>query len=269
MSAAQEKVQSTPGRLTTVFLAGVIAAAAIGYFVGISAGVPKRDRIPTQPSIATSANDDDEAIFSRSYAQMRRSGLAPAEVQAVSLEQVPQPEFNLFAEIVPDPGEKLVSLSQRSSGRAFNGAPPVIPHAVENTNDAACYACHGKGMVIEDRVARRMSHEFLPNCMQCHAPPPPAPFAAQDTSVENDFAGAMAPIAGKRAYPGAPPTIPHSTWMRNECISCHGGTTGWAGMESTHPWRSACMQCHAPSAVLDQAVASEVRFLSGPEESNP
>jgi cytochrome c-type protein NapB len=39
-----------------------------------------------------------------------------------------------------------VSTQIRASRRAFNGAPPVIPHAVENTSDAACYACHGQGM---------------------------------------------------------------------------------------------------------------------------
>ncbi len=135
--------------------------------------------------------------------------------------------------------------------------PPIIPHAIQNTNDAACYACHSNGVQMAGLKASVMSHGFLANCTQCHAAPPPPPFQDVDAEVATDFVGLPAPLAGHRAYPGAPPTIPHSRWMRDKCTACHGGPNGWAGMESTHPWRTNCTQCHAPSAVLDQAIAAD------------
>jgi nitrate reductase (cytochrome), electron transfer subunit len=61
---------------------------------------------------------------------------------------------------------------------------------------------------------------------------------------------------GERAGPGAPPTVPHATTMRERCSSCHG-VAGALGMRSTHPWRESCTQCHAPSAVLDQRAPAD------------
>jgi cytochrome c-type protein NapB len=57
--------------------------------------------------------------------------------------------------------------------------------------------------------------------------------------------------SGVRAYTGAPPEIPHSTWMRETCLACHGGT-GAEGLRTRHPQRQSCTQCHAPSAGLNQ-----------------
>jgi cytochrome c-type protein NapB len=98
-----------------------------------------------------------------------------------------------------------------------------------------------------------MSHPRRDSCLQCHvvaadprpllgAEPPPPPATA--------FAG-LPPRRGDRAWAGAPPAIPHATWMRERCTSCHG-PLGALGMRSTHPWRASCEQCHAPSAALDQ-----------------
>jgi len=178
---------------------------------------------------------------------------------------VPQSSgYDLFAKIVPSSEEKAASSKLRASRRAFNGAPPIIPHAVETTSDAACYACHSKGLRLGNLKASVMSHEFLANCTQCHAPPTPTPFQDVDASVDSSFVGLPAPEAGARAYPGAPPTIPHSRWMRSNCLACHGGPNGWAGMESTHPWRTNCTQCHAPSAKLDQAFSTESATMLPP-----
>ncbi|MCH5375579.1 MAG: nitrate reductase cytochrome c-type subunit, partial [Planctomycetes bacterium] len=123
---------------------------------------------------------------------------------------------------------------------------------------AACYACHGEGAVIGQRIANRMSHGPLSNCLQCHAAPPPQPFAELETAEPvNTFVGLAAPVSAERAFEGAPPIIPHSTWMREQCLSCHGGLVGWPGLEVTHRWRTNCRQCHATSAVLEQAIAAD------------
>jgi cytochrome c-type protein NapB len=261
--------QATLARSTGVFLSGVIALAAVGYFVGISDGVPQEDAEPMAMVLRAhhSAAGIGTAVVlpATSYAEMRRSETGPTSRWSPALDQIPQPAYDQFAEIKPSEAEKQQSTLTRASRRAFNGAPPVVPHAVERTDDAACYACHGQGMRIEDRVANRMSHGFLANCLQCHGAPPPQPFADADATVENSFVGLAAPLEGARAFPGAPPTIPHSTWMRDQCLACHSRQAGWAGLESTHPWRRNCQQCHAPSAVLDQAVAANViGFLPAP-----
>ncbi|HRC56557.1 MAG TPA: hypothetical protein PKU97_11575, partial [Kofleriaceae bacterium] len=78
-----------------------------------------------------------------------------------------------------------------------------------------------------------------------------APSLPLQEVADSAFVGLPAPGRGERAWPGAPPTIPHTTWMRERCDSCHG-VWGASGLRSTHPWRQSCTQCHAPAAALDQ-----------------
>ncbi len=284
MSGASQSHGSV-GRSTVLFLSLVIAVATVGFFAGINDGVPGEHFIPVAGAISAEPirppdNASSQAgphqpgqtgaIPAASYSQMRRADTGPTSRWKSTLDQIPQPAYDLFAELKPSEEEKQASTLVRASRRAFNGAPPIIPHAVERTSDAACFACHGHGLRIGDRVAQRMSHEFLANCLQCHAPPPPTALAAVDVRVENTFVGLPAPTKGERAFPGAPPTIPHSTWMREQCLACHGGQAGWPGLESTHPWRSNCQQCHAPSAKLEQAVTtSSIGFLPPPVMADP
>ena len=248
-------------RLATVFLSSVIAMAVIGFLVGIGAGVPKPDGVNQSSLIelrpSDSAAADTKLIPALSYASIANSPMGPTKTWQATPQSLPQPEFELYNKIEPSETEKAASSKLRASRRAYNGAPPIIPHPVENTNDAACYACHSGGVKLAGVKASVMSHAFLANCVQCHAPMAPAPFQTIDSTVETTFVGLPAPKEGKRAYKGAPPTIPHSRWMRENCNACHGGPHGWAGMESTHPWRTNCVQCHAPSAALDQMPESE------------
>jgi cytochrome c-type protein NapB len=69
--------------------------------------------------------------------------------------------------------------------------------------------------------------------------------------AENAFVGSVSPSKGSRAWPQAPPTIPHPTFMRNDCMSCHG-PNGLFGLRTPHPDRQSCFQCHVPEAGLDQ-----------------
>ncbi len=266
---SQSTGKGSAGRATTLFLVGVIGVAVVGYCVGITDGVPEagletasqNDTLKPDAQVEGGAG---QVIPATTYAMMRRTDDRIAAGKPTSIKTIPQPEYDLFAEIKPSEADKARSTETRASRRHFNGAPPIIPHAVEKTSDAACYACHGNGLKIGDRVAGKMSHGFLANCLQCHAPPTPQIFASFDLEVQTDFVGLAAPMKGDRAFPGAPPTIPHSTWMRQDCLSCHGGTTVWSGFQSTHPWRVACKQCHAPSASLNQSPMLEVGFVPGP-----
>lgn len=135
--------------------------------------------------------------------------------------------------------------------RAFFGAPPVIVHRgiITSERNTDCLQCHAK----ENRIERRQQaiapvpHAEYSQCTQCHvkADPSATPFGAA-----NAFVGLDLPGKGSRAHPLAPPTVPHKTFMRDNCLSCHGPTGLWR-IKSKHPHRSQCLQCHAPEAKQD------------------
>jgi len=135
--------------------------------------------------------------------------------------------------------------------RAFFGAPPVIVHRgiILSERNTDCLQCHAK----ENRIERRhkaiapVPHAEYSQCTQCHVKANPAatPFGA-----DNTFVGLDLPGKGSRAFPQAPPTVPHKTFMRGNCLSCHGPTGLWR-VKSKHPHRSQCLQCHAPEARQD------------------
>jgi len=143
------------------------------------------------------------------------------------------------------------SIEQRASLRAFEGAPPVIPHAIADLHVQTCRECHAQGLRAGNKVARMVSHTYLPNCTQCHVE---AGVTARggERGPENTFAG-LRPSGhgGTRAWAGAPPVMPHATFMRTNCVSCHG-EHGYAGWRPDHLSRTNCVQCHAPGAAFDQ-----------------
>lgn len=259
-------------RMSTIFFAAVMGFAVVGYLIGIEDGVPQADGasasslvVENEP-VQAGADGASAPIATVSYAEMPSTTVGRTADGPTSLGQLPQPAYDLFAEIVLSSKDKQQSAAIRASRRAFNGAPPIIPHAIEGTSDSACYLCHANGMAVGPLRASAMSHGFLANCTQCHVSPAPPQLQAYESQVETTFVGLPAPLAGKRAFPGAPPTIPHSQWMRSNCNACHGGPNGWAGMESNHPWRTNCTQCHAPSAALDQGIVATTLPMLPPIE---
>ena len=156
--------------------------------------------------------------------------------------------------------QKLFALAIRESNRAFNGAPPTVPHPIDQFSNQSCMVCHGVGLSLESLRIPKMSHQYLENCTQCHVEAMSRDLPEREFSGTT-FVGLPAPTGGPRAFPNAPPQIPHSTWMRSSCMSCHG-PTGQFGIRTTHPWRSNCQQCHAPSSLLDQIqLDSQPNFL--------
>lgn len=143
------------------------------------------------------------------------------------------------------------TLAARAETRAYLGAPPTIPHPVSPRDASGCLGCHGgAGTVLDGRVATPIPHPAYQSCTQCHAPEGPRLIPPSSLEVSNSFTGARSTLLGARAWPGAPPLIPHPTTMRESCISCHG-PQGAPGIRTTHPERVSCTQCHAPSAALD------------------
>lgn len=152
----------------------------------------------------------------------------------------------------------------RLQRRAYDGAPPTIPHEVGQLAMPDCIACHLDGMRVAGRVAPRMSHDRLDSCVMCHvvARDPRRDVKTPAPLTENTFVGLRRQAEPTRAWLGAPPTVPHTTRMRGECVSCHG-TFGTPGLQSSHPWRQSCQQCHAPNAELDRRAPVQLGAVVG------
>jgi cytochrome c-type protein NapB len=265
-------------------LAVVISAAVVGYFVGLTGAReggpapwrPLRQETPMGRAVAErgstapdaprdrSPSAQEDAIPATAYWEMRADRTGPNRDWSNTLASLVQPTLDPFSQATQrteDPArleqELLATLAARATRRAYNGAPPVVPHRIDQESPANCIACHGPGLMVEDRRASRIPHALLSNCVQCHvedrgaAPMGTGGAQVAPLLVLNGFRGLPAPLGGERAWIGAPPTVPHSTLMRSDCLSCHGGG-GPLGMRSAHPWRSNCLQCHSTSWVLDQ-----------------
>ena len=239
-------------RAVQLFLAGVIGMAFVGFFVGIRQGAPRPE---PKPVVHEAPEAHPEAVPATAYHDFDQRRLGRNRQWKTTLASLEQPTQDLFA--VPERSEagRRETLAARASRRAFDGAPPVIPHPIDQRATASCLACHGDGVAIgtsSKQVVRatRMSHGVLANCTQCHVESQAAELEKAPLS-ENTFVGKPAPFGGRRAWNGAPPVVPHAVFMRETCVSCHG-PGGAEPIRTTHAWRTNCLQCHAPSAVLDQ-----------------
>ena len=167
-------------------------------------------------------------------------------------------DADLAALSVPTPAAGTVAdaLAARASLRSYDGAPPRIPHAVRQDAAPECLSCHEDGLTLRGRSALAMSHTELTSCTQCHvvaqAPMPGGEALPPDPrDVPSSFVGMASPDHGPRAWSIAPPQVPHKVFMRERCESCHGDL-GRGGMQTPHPWRDNCEQCHAGPAEVDQ-----------------
>ncbi|MCH2175713.1 MAG: nitrate reductase cytochrome c-type subunit [Lentisphaeria bacterium] len=130
------------------------------------------------------------------------------------------------------------------AGRAYSGAPPVISHPIDNEMpiQSDCLSCHKNGGYTPkfEAYAPVTPHPELIYCRQCHVP------KDSDTLFrENTFEPGNPRLTGP-IIPGGPPQIPHSIWMRDNCISCHNGPSSPPEIRTGHPERINCRQCHVP-----------------------
>lgn len=148
---------------------------------------------------------------------------------------------------VDAPEVRKTSGAERAARRLYDGAPPVIPH---HEFGAACSTCHDSdGLPVEGLgFASASPHEETSEigatvrCRQCHVP-----VLVSELFVETGFKGLEQDlIPGSRLYDGAPPTIPHSILMRENCAACHVGPGARQEITTTHPERTRCRQCHVP-----------------------
>jgi hypothetical protein len=147
------------------------------------------------------------------------------------------------------PSASLDSFSARAARRAYNGAPPVIPH---RPLSGTCTDCHtvtgrdlpGLGIAPPNPHLDTAGIGAKARCQQCHVFQQTA-----DLFAENSFVGLSHVLRkGDRLYPAAPPTIPHSLFMRESCNACHTGPAARQEIRCSHPERVRCTQCHAASS---------------------
>ena len=152
---------------------------------------------------------------------------------------------------VPVPGRDgafKTAAPARAKRRAYDGAPPTIPH---QEMGADCTSCHNeRGMEVEGLgFSPAMPHERTlglsasSRCRQCHVY-----VTTTELFRESLFMGFAQDLRhGDRFYQGAPPVIPHPLQLRENCIACHSGPAAREEIRTSHPERPRCLQCHAQS----------------------
>ncbi|MDP2316361.1 MAG: diheme cytochrome c precursor [Pseudomonadota bacterium] len=238
-----------------VFLAVVCGVALIGFLRGTTVTDDDLDDTTTQGADVGAAAVDGVSP-ARSYRELRDSPRGEGSGWAADLDALAALGPDVTDAVSLEGVSKSADLAARASRRAYDGAPPRIPHAVRQDAAPECLTCHEDGLRFRGLLATPMSHTSYTSCTQCHvvdeAPMPGgADLPPDPRAVENTFVGLASPTAGPRAWAVAPPQIPHRTWMREECDSCHG-VNGRDALRSTHPARANCEQCHAASATIDQ-----------------
>jgi nitrate reductase (cytochrome), electron transfer subunit len=230
-----------------VIAAAAVAATLLGFFGATRrAPTPAGYRVPPSSEHEQHAPAPTHAQLARGR-QSKNRGRQPAALAALASQAAPP------AELAHDESAWRAQAQARAARRAYEGAPPVIPHPIEQRGMPSCASCHERTLRIADATAPSPSHEPHANCAQCHVvaqAPMPLMAAAAPLLPDNSFRGLESAGKGARAWPGAPPEIPHATFMRERCASCHGALS--AGLHSSHPARQSCTQCHGLSAELDQ-----------------
>ncbi|MDA1265775.1 MAG: hypothetical protein O2816_11905, partial [Planctomycetota bacterium] len=130
----------------------------------------------------------------------------------------------------------------RQANRSYDGAPPVITHSALG----ACITCHGAQRIQVPGLGVAPPHPHgetpgmaVARCEQCHV------FQRTDEEFRGSTFRAWESDAGdRRAFEGAPPTMPHRTFGHEDCLSCHGSPTTPESLHCSHPERARCAQCH-------------------------
>ncbi len=223
-------------RLLTVVFAVAVGIAIVGFL----AGTRPASKIPRTKPVRAGKPPADKV---KSYAELRQR--RAQKQRSTELAGLVSAVPTTVPKAPPTAAQRAAAIKARAQRRAYNGAPPVIPHGISQRTATSCLTCHRKGAAVNGKIAPAVSHPSYTNCTQCHVEstgrgPSHMPKAG------NSFQGVLTAGRGTRVSIGAPPTIPHTTWMRSNCLACHG-PAGKPGLRTTHPQRTSCKQCHAPN----------------------
>ncbi len=176
-----------------------------------------------------------------------------AQLQALRAESVAPmrqaSEAGLAMDMQPASGIKRRSLKGYYALRAYAGAPPSIPHAVDARilREQSCNICHERGGFVQkfNAYAPVTPHPQYGNCLQCHV------HAGEGEFVAIDWRSTKKPALHRPALPGNPPPIPHTLQLRDSCLACHAGPAAVPEVRTSHPERLNCQQCHVPRLAQD------------------
>lgn len=231
-----------------------------GFFMGLlqtrrhAADFRERGAAWTEPAPTPARG---KAPAAPTYLALRDRELQPNHDWRQHTDLLPRAKFADGEALLLTPEEQEEQRLARAILRAYDGAPPVVPHPIDQHNAASCLACHGKPVLVDKKLVPQISHPTYSQCLQCHAadtgPANPwtqtaGPFKPK--RVPSHFVGHRLDHGGTRSYEGAPAIIPHTTWMRENCLSCHG-PGGSSALRTSHPSRQSCVQCHAADSSLD------------------
>ena len=234
-------------RSMTIFGAIAVGIGLVGFLVGIAEPV-----VPTRASHRVPSLSTESTHLTPTYREINSTVVGPNQSWTSSFASLKQTRPDLFDPVVRTADMKDSSLRDRLRTRAFDGAPPVVPHRVEHQSAQSCLVCHRDGMQLGNQIATKISHPHYAYCLGCHVEQAGSlPIAVNLEAPANLFAGVLRAGPGIRAMPGAPPSIPHTTHLRSDCMSCHG-LIARPGLRTTHPWLTNCVQCHASPAETER-----------------
>ncbi|HXG48900.1 MAG TPA: nitrate reductase cytochrome c-type subunit, partial [Methylomirabilota bacterium] len=192
----------------------LLTASVSGYFMGLRQTGSQISM--TRPvSLAKADPDRREMLESRTvpvavaYAKQDWLAEGPNAAWRNHLAHLVQPPVDPAMLTNVTPAERAQALAERAGRRAFDGAPPVVPHPITQDSSAACLACHGPGLAVKDKVASKISHAHYASCTQCHVPAGGPQIPTLDAALlaplaGNEFTYAAWPRQGGRPWPGAP-----------------------------------------------------------------
>ncbi len=189
-----------------------------------------------------------------------------------------------------DPGRRRDahprSLARYRSVRAYPGAPPRIPHGLtpDEFREGSCKACHERGgfSVRFNAYVPVTPHPEMGACLQCHVGnaqlmaislPDTDPnsrcrqchLAGGGGPRGSDASLDWQPMAWPRLASGrgdrTPPPIPHDSPFRVNCLACHASPSGVLEIQTRHPERAACRQCHVQANTSDTLAVSFERRI--------
>jgi cytochrome c-type protein NapB len=159
-----------------------IAAGTVGLISGVEGTGRDHTRAGAPAGAPSSAARPAEA---RSYRDMQERAYGPNAALPAAWLRAIRAAPDLRAPVAQTEADRAAARARRAGRRAYDGAPPVIPHPVDQDAAPACATCHEHGAVVAGLVAPVMSHARRESCLQCHvvaadprpvagAPPPPA-----------------------------------------------------------------------------------------------
>lgn len=150
--------------------------------------------------------------------------------------------------------------------RAYPGAPPRIPHGLTETEfqTGGCKTCHEPGGFSQrfGAYVPVTPHPEMGACLQCHVGdgklmaislPSADPSArcgqchapgAMRWRDNSNWTPLAWPRLARNTTGRNPPPIPHELQMRGNCLACHAAPAAVAEIQTPHPERANCRQCH-------------------------